>query len=343
MITEPRAVVEPSDAKRSPRNHSYTAPVVTSNYTDEELKKMVDKMLTTKKSPDLEAIPAMKQYVEGQMREAVMAQKYDYGAKMELADEMMDQFLECDDSAAQREKIRKEAEDKLLETKGRIEELKKEYDERISKLKSDQNNRIMELENEHQTQVDEFEKKWADPNFTTQFNKPSQRVLNLRQIEQTLAIAKLFDRAKEVKLQADDLQKRDLEEARRNAVVTMRKEFEVLDQKQKREMECLLQYAKRNVENVELERDKRIRPLEQIVQRLTPIAYPKKIPDRKKNLYQEVSEPPTPRPIRNMQQARSMKTARGLTMSGIRMRRYIKTDKGSTSPRRNKRTKPAKS
>ena len=342
MITQPPAVVEPPDTKKNPRNYSYTAPVVTSNYTDEELKKMVDKMLTTKKSPDLEAIPAMKQYVEGQMREAVLAQRYDYGAKMELADEMMNQFLECDDTAAQKEKIRKEAEDKLLETKGRMEELKREYEERLSKLKSDQNNRIMELENEHQKQVDEFEKKWADPNFTSQFNKPSQRLLNLRQIEQTLAIAKLFDRAKEVKLQADELQKRDVEEARRTAVVSMRKEFEVLDQKQKREMECLLQYAKRNVENLEMERDKRIRPLEQIVQRLTPIAYPKKVPDRKKNFYQEIAEPPTPRPIRNMQQARTV-SARGPTMTGIRMRRYIKTDKGSTSPRNTKRSKPSKS
>ena len=291
---------------------------------------MVDKMLKTQKSPDIEAIPAMKQYVEGQMRDAALGQRYEYGAKMELADEMMDKFLIYDDSEIQREKKRKEAEDKLLETKGRLIEVNKEWDEKINKWRSDQSQRVNELEAEHNAQVEEFEKKWADPNYLTQFNKPSQQLLNLRQVEQTLAMSKLFERAQQTKVRADQLQKEEVAEAQKRAVTVMRNEFDTLEAKQKREMECLLAYTKRNVDFMEQERARQVRPLEHIIERLTPLAYPKKRPDRtNQGLYKEKEQTITPRPIRNVQSARTMKNAHGLSIPGINMRQYIKTKKGT--------------
>ena len=323
---EPKQPKRPRPALRAPPPE----PAPTQNYSDEELKKMVDKMLKTQKSPDIEAIPAMKQYVEGQMRDAALGQRYEYGAKMELADEMMDKFLLFDDSEIQREKKRKEAEDKLLETKGRLIEVNKEWDEKISKWRSDQSQRVNELEAEHNAQIEEFEKRWADPNYLTQFNKPSQQLLNLRQVEQTLAMSKLFERAQQTKIRADKLQKEEVAEAQKRAVAVMRNEFDTMEAKQKREMECLLQYTKRNVEFMEQERARQVRPLEHIIERLTPLAYPKRLRDRTKQLYQEKPQQITPRPIRNVQSARTMKHAHGLSIPGINMRQYIKTKKGLT-------------
>ena len=328
--SEPKQPKRPKPAPRAPpQSPQQQEPAPAQNYSDEELKKMVDKMLKTQKSPDIEAIPAMKQYVEGQMRDAALGQRYEYGAKMELADEMMDKFLIYDDSEIQREKKRKEAEDKLLETKGRLIEVNKEWDEKINKWRSDQSQRVNELEAEHNAQVEEFEKKWADPNYLTQFNKPSQQLLNLRQVEQTLAMSKLFERAQQTKVRADQLQKEEVAEAQKRAVTVMRNEFETLEAKQKREMECLLQYTKRNVDFMEQERARQVRPLEHIIERLTPLAYPKKRPDRTKQFYKEKEQEITPRPIRNVQSARTMKNAHGLSIPGINMRQYIKTKKGT--------------
>lgn len=334
---------KPAKSPRAPRKKAMaqTTPVQPTNvFSDDELKKMLEKMLKTKKSPEISAIPEMKRYVENEMREAALEGKYDYGSKLEEADEMMDKFLIVDNSAFEREQRRKEYENKLNDTKKKLEETKKSWEEKIAKLREEQAERMTELEAEHKAQIDEFEKKWADPNYLTQFNKPSQQLLGLRQVEEKLAMSKLFDRAKDIRMKAEKMQKAEIEEAQRRAVGVMKNEWEALDTKQKREVECLLAYTKRNVELFEKKRDTEMHPLEQVVQRLAPLANPQKVCDRKKVLWEETKDV-TPRPIRNVQGAKTMKTGgNGLGVGGISVRRYIKTTKTPPkSPRNSKRGK----
>lgn len=320
-------VHEPSEKKTStPRRNSprhETQPI--SNYSDEELQKAIDDLLKNNKPPEDDMVPALRRYIESEMTEAALNQKYEYGLQLEKATNILNQVTATDPVAIKSENKRREAEERHATAKEKYDSSVKEWEDRISQYRQEQEKRISELEQEHKRQMNEFEEQWSKPENMLEYNKPSPQLIRLRTTEQNLALQKNFERAKDVKLQADRLQKEEQAEAQKRAVVDMRLAYEALDMRQRREMECLLQHTQSTIELMERERDKCIIPMSQVVKRHKENSRPKTTRSNTRGLAE--TSRTSPRPIRTKITATTIKPAIGLGITGIDVKQYIKPKK----------------
>lgn len=298
MITEITNVVKPpaEPPTQSPRRpfSSTSAPEQPPSYTDDEIKAAIDEMMKKKQLPDVTYHQPIRDYINREQLKAALEQNYAYAAKLEDQLQTLISLLQVDDSAALDAQRRKELEEKLANATEQHDTAVKYWTERLDQCRADFDEKINQLEEQQNKEVADFESNWNDPNNLTQFTKPSARLLQLRQIEQRYAIAKLFTRAQEIKTQADQLQREETRAARDKAVAAMKMQFSGIEARQKKEMDCLLQHRKRTIELLELERDKQVKPMAMVVARLHDTLHPK--PNRDKV---EVAPPaPSRRPIR---------------------------------------------
>ncbi|KAK8866364.1 hypothetical protein M9Y10_009326 [Tritrichomonas musculus] len=327
-VQEPSERKSATSPRRSTRNY-YEQPVPESNYSDEELKQALDGLIKNNKAPENDMIPALRRYIESEMTEAALNQKYEYGVQLEKAVNTLNQITATDPKAILSETRRRESEERHATAKENYDKSVKEWEERISDYRKEQQKRISDLEEEHKRQMNEFEEQWSKPENMLEYNKPSPQLIRLRTTEQNLALQKNFERAKEVKAQADRLLREEQAEAQRRAVADMRLAYEAMDQRQRREMQCLLQHTQSTIESMERERDKCIVPMSQIVKRHKENSRPKTVRGSGARGLSETARN-SPRPIRTKITATTIKPAIGLGINGIDVKQYIKPRKSTT-------------
>jgi hypothetical protein len=209
----------------------------------------------------------------------------------------------------------------------------------LQKQRQDHQDRIGELEGVHRHDVERFEQDWQAGHPLLEFNKPSPRLIALRRSEHCLALGKLFERAREMKAMADRLERDEAQEARARAVAAMKVEYENIEAKHKREMTCLKENCKRHADVAQAERDRDLRPLNLLVERLVPIAQgkrhtsPLKVKDRSKEVI---------RPMRDVQSARAVIKPYGLGLQGITARKHIKMKKEKSAEQQKQKQKQKK-
>jgi hypothetical protein len=197
---------------------------------------------------------------------------------------------------------------------------------------------VAKLQETQRQEVDEFERGWQDPKLQ-QYNKASARLLTLRKTERRMALFKQFESARRVKAEADALEREELADAQKRAIAAIQIADRNLALRHKREMDCLLQYTQRNVECFEKTRDGHIKPMEQIVERLTGEAAQQTPPERKKEWLEDAALPRVSRPVKMPDTARSWKPKHGLGLPAIQVRQHVKVPKDAGQ----KKKRPAKS
>lgn len=148
----------------------------------------------------------------------------------------------------------------------------------IEKVKEEEealNQRLNALDEIHQAEMRQFEEKWNNEDFLRRFSKPSSSLLQLKAVERSMVIAKMFDEAKVVKSRAEQLEKQETRNQQNRAEQEMKVERTRLLERQKKEKQglkekCdnLLNIAKRNMEKEESPYKARISRLENIVAEL---------------------------------------------------------------------------
>ena len=327
MITETANVVRPpreSQKNRPPRRQKApTPPPEPQSYSDEEILDQIQQMIKKREAPDPSYHQPIRDYIQREQLKAAYEQDYKKAEKLEGWLDLLNELNQNDDSAQREEQRKKELQEKIDKLEQKYNECSQYWNEKMSKTREDHANKIQQLEENHQQEINKFEENWANPENLSQYNKPSMQLMNLRKAEQTLAFAKLFDRAKAVKRQADAVQQYETKEAQRKAVFAMRQNFQQIDERQNREMECLLQHNKTIIDNLEKDREKDLKPIELTIKRLkeqynTP-------PNRDRP---EINRPlPSKRPIRNNASLHTYNRPPILDIGGINTRNFIKSKK----------------
>jgi hypothetical protein len=291
-------------------------------YSDEELRLMYDRLIKTKQPPDIVAIPSLRHWVEEQMKIAAIEYRYQQAAEFEEADLMLERFLENGDGgAAEREEKRKTTSEKLNIVKEKTRSAIEKWAEKIETWKADQAERFATLENAHRQQLEEFERQWADPSYLGQFNKPSARLLALRQAESNLAIAKNFKAAHIAKVHADRMEEQEAIAGQHRAIVALRAEYKILELKQKKERNCFHEFTNRIISVMEKDRDREIGPMKLVSERLATILDDRQIEVKK-------SRSPSPRPLHGIRSNRP----RSLGLAGIQVRSHIRVRRFESRP-----------
>jgi hypothetical protein len=286
-------------------------------------------MVKTKQPPEARALAPLREWISEEMRSAVLETQYDRARELENAEAMIEGFLNGD-STQQREQRRAKAAEKLAVTKERSQSITNTWSDKIERWRGEQNTRLLELEEAHRQQLEEFERRWEDPVYLLQFNKPSPQVLGLRHTQANLAMLKQFEHAQRVKAQADRLERQETISARNRAITTMRLEYDFLVSKQRKEIECLREYTNRIVDVMEQDKNRELQPFRRISDRLTDFLNTHPPRERKKE-FVPTPIPPSPRPLHGILPAQSLHP-HTLKLAGIQVRQHIKVTKRGKAP-----------
>jgi hypothetical protein len=152
--------------------------------------------------------------------------------------------------------------------RARRDEIDTAFSQKAQRLREANCERSEQLYSRHQTELEKFKEKWQDPTFLRQFNRPSHRLLSLRELEKKMALSGMFQDAKSTKQLADTLQAEEEAAMQREIDSEMRTDFLRLRERQKAEAEKLVRHDDGLWEQIEGQRQRSINPLKVAAKRL---------------------------------------------------------------------------
>lgn len=180
---------------------------------DPELDPHLDNAINKHQMPPEGLIHQISQLIQKRRVEAMIRGEYDVAA---YQDHLYDVFSNVIKYNRSKSRVDKRVDVlynryKLLETqKMQIEQRHKEKIREINRRAVESSEA---LNKKYKEDVAEINRKYDDPVFLIQFQKPSQRLSCLRDIEKQYALAKIYDQAKATKAEADALERTESEEA----------------------------------------------------------------------------------------------------------------------------------
>jgi hypothetical protein len=231
-------------------------------------------MMETRRCPALAVITDLRRWITASMRTAAEQADCARGTRLTEGRRLLDSFLCVNAQTFVREAQLKTAARRYTNVRESLSEAEHEWHERMAAMKAKHASRFAELHRQHQSQISEFESRWADPEFVAHLYRPSPRLLLLRARERKLATFQDFVTAKRIRQDADQIENGEVCEARRRAIAIMRCQYENLEARQHRELDCMTDRVQRSMEVCEKQRDVCVRPMQRIAKRLAELAKP---------------------------------------------------------------------
>ncbi|KAK8892071.1 hypothetical protein M9Y10_029293 [Tritrichomonas musculus] len=324
MITEISNVVKPpKKPKGSTGRRMKPQTESLPSYSDDEILDQINIMMKEKKLPDECYHQPIRNYISRFQLDAAERGDYKKAEELETYLETLTDLLNQDDSES-REKMRKEqVEEKIRKVKERHEAFLSDWNAEREKKLQEQEQTQKAMEDRHQKEIDLFQAECNDQVFIQRYNKPSQNLINLRKAENQFAMAKLFDRAKHLKKQADDLQQVETKEAEKKMSDAVMIRYQAISERQEREKECLEQHNQSILELLDRKKEKEQLSYEKALNNLNTQLEP---PPNKDKM-EKIKPQATKRPIRNNIELTKFKSPATLDIPSIDVSKFRKTKK----------------
>jgi hypothetical protein len=228
---------------------------------DGDLEAHLDAMVNRFVAPPPEARPAVLQLLNRRRVDALVASDYEgaelqdkyrwifsYSVKLEM-ERMSDNHRV--DQLYQR----------WLQLQRDQDEINGAWDERMSAFSREDQQKYDEMCAAHQNDMGAFEAFWRDPLNLRAFTKPSGRLLELRKQEKAMGVARLYQRAKEMKQFADKVQRDETVAAQARIVQRMAADRDRLLASQEGERNRHLVHRRAVLTAMEYERNEALRPV----------------------------------------------------------------------------------
>ena len=230
--------------------------------TDEQVEEALEELRTNKKRPR----KAIAEYVMARINrdkvDALYNRDYD---KAEECDRLA-AIISQKEAEEQQQKVQT---DWTCDLEERSNEIQDKYKQRMDYWKTrlmctdkECESKISELQSVQLQEVNEFKAKWQSEEFVRQFNKPSVRLLQLRDIEKKLALQRKYTEAKQMKKMADDVQKQEERDIQRQLQEKMRSDFTKLRQRHKSEIAKLERFYSEQEQDIRLKMKRELDSLE---------------------------------------------------------------------------------
>ena len=228
---------------------------------EKELDDAIQRCFDTFKAPPPEMREQIKQRLNARRVDAIIASKYDEA-------EEIDKYEKAFNYSLQLEADKHKEDNRIDILYGRYQNLQErlqkeeEYWAQQEKEFLEQNDKFLEdLQEKHKKELEEFSEKWRDPNYLRQFNKPSSKLLQLREMEKARAISRLYQQAKDIKIVADKLQQEETQRAQAKIARQMQIDKQKLLERQKNDLVRNEQHKKKVLLDMKKEKEKVTRPI----------------------------------------------------------------------------------
>ncbi|OHT12986.1 hypothetical protein TRFO_16937 [Tritrichomonas foetus] len=266
----------------------------------------------------------------------IVTENYDRAEAIEESTVYLRQYMQAEFSTIKAEQDKIAIEKRIEKVKKEIKLENAEWDQVLKSFKEEQKKMRKVLLKQHQEEQIKYEEKWAEPNMMIPFNKPSSQLLQLRKQQKSLALTKKFTEAKALKAKADQLQKLEAADAEKRAIAAIRNGYQILLDKQKRELECFDEHERRSYTYINSEKMKLIEPLEKLYRslnitkedRIDPHTMSKREVKKDERLPQA-----TPRSKKTYNEFRTTEDTSKLNLNGVKLRRFVANKRATSAYR----------
>lgn len=237
-------------------------------YTDEELSAFFKDFLKTKRLPPFLMRNAVIDYARQQSLKFLIAENYDEAAKLDIKISEFVTACQNDQSQFDTESKTRNVDMRVATVQEQRKQALQQWDDRIKTVQQKEQSKIDNLITRHDDEKKQFEAECQNRDFLNRFSKPSQQLLQLRQIQKQLALNHQFDEAKVVKQNAERLQMQETQQAQERAIESIRKNYKQLLERQQREIECTKLNTERKLTSLQTEKQKEEENYQKLLQQL---------------------------------------------------------------------------
>ena len=231
-------------------------------YSDEELAAAYKKLIQKKTLPPYEMRQSLIEYGRKQSVQHTILEEYDAAQADDDAVNLLLQSLSDDNRANASDMEKQNIKERLDEVSRNQKAVEEKYKEIINNLKQQDKINFEKLLQEQEEERKRFEEQWSNEDAVLPFSKPSSQLLQIRRMQKAMALAHEFPRAKQLKIQADQMQKEEAQIASKQAEEVMKAKYMVLLEKQQRQIECFQKNCERKIAVKECARDAELNSLE---------------------------------------------------------------------------------
>jgi hypothetical protein len=216
-------------------------------------------------------------YGRAKSAELLLSEEYDEAAAVDLAVDIIIVNIKENESAEASKSQTAALRARLERCQAEGREIATAGDAALERRREEARKRLEELKKWHEIENEELEKEWASPAALIRFSKPSPELLQVRRKQKGYALLRDFENAKEMKLQAMEMEAKECGEATRRFIAAFENARQQLLERQQRELECLVAKSELKITCVEGETEKEIEANERIQKSIAwKIAEPKR-------------------------------------------------------------------
>lgn len=137
------------------------------------------------------------------------------------------------------------------------EEIEKDYQQKIQDLNQRLDQKIQTLQEKHKQETEQFENVWIEE-MPRKYRKPSQKLLELKEMERNLALANNFDGAKRIHSEVQALADIETQNAQRALVKDYRTYKKQMEKRMERDLDNIENIRQRQTTFLETQKEKRL-------------------------------------------------------------------------------------
>ena len=229
---------------------SQLPPLGTSPELDAENKRLLRKFVKRGKIPYPGNRAQLIQYIQREKVNALVSQKFDEAQHYQTTLQKLQKAI-TDQELKDRNKQRLSSLDaKLGVAQSSLQSIQKETARLLKEEQARQRDREKELRRKQDEELDAFQEHWNDIDFLKKFAKPSARLLQLKNMERSMILTKMFTQVQEVKRKIKELEKEESDKAQARAVQEMDKERKKILARHALEQRTFEQHCARQLETI---------------------------------------------------------------------------------------------
>jgi hypothetical protein len=163
------------------------------------------------------------------------------------------------------------------------QEITEKWDQRLHEIMNECDEQQTQLHIQQTEEIERFIGKWKDPGFLRPFTKPTQKLLQLREQERAMGLARMYAQAKEMKVVADRLQREETQAAQTRINGQMTAERQKIGRRHDRELKILILKRDQEMKSIRERKQKELRPVLTAIQQIKakkgkPFRHPSSLP-----------------------------------------------------------------
>jgi len=240
-----------------------------SRFSEDELKNALQKLIQKGVMPPLDMQSDLMDFARKQSVVHMINENYDSAQQIDNAMKLLSSSLNSDHIKYESDQITKVIAERLDQASKQQKSIEETFKSMIIKHKEQEQEKLEQMKKNHEAEIHRFEEQWTKPETLLPYSKPSSKLLQMRKMQKSLAIAHDFEGAKRMKIACEELQNNESVKAERKVEIAMKSQYQALLDKQEKEIKCLIKNGERKLALLESQREIELRSNENLRKQLS--------------------------------------------------------------------------